>query len=221
MDSATYWMGFTMAENYDEGEAAPEKDAALAEQIAARLRGSEHVHPSFEKRLMDKVHAEGPALYPLARTRSGESWWRTRREFRLSPLAGIALAAGISAIIALSGIAVGSRIASRTELAKNVSPNVQPDTVQLVRFVFVDRSAASVEIVGDFNAWAKGSAQMRQSGVPGVWAISVPLSPGRHEYAFIINGTRWVADPLAVKASDDFGTESSVIRVGSAGLSST
>jgi 1,4-alpha-glucan branching enzyme len=78
-----------------------------------------------------------------------------------------------------------------------------------------------VELVGDFNAWARGSAHLRQSGVPGVWAISVPLSPGRHEYAFIINGTRWVADPLAVKASDDFGTESSVIRVGSAGLSST
>jgi hypothetical protein len=219
MDSATYWMGFTMVENYDEG--ALEKDAAFAEQIGARLRTPEEVHPSFEKRLMDKVHAEGPALYPRPRERSGESWWRTRREFRLSPLAGLALAAGITAIIAVSGIAVGSRIGSRTELATRVAARPHPDTVQLVRFVFVDQSAASVEIVGDFNAWAKGSAQMRQSGVPGVWAISVPLSPGRHEYAFIINGTRWVADPLAVKASDDFGTESSVIRVGSAGLSST
>jgi Glycogen recognition site of AMP-activated protein kinase len=170
---------------------------------------------------MDKVHAEGPVLYPRARERSGESWWRTRREFRLSPLAGLALAAGITAIIAVSGIAVGSRIGSRTELAARVAAKPQRDTVQIVRFVFVDRSAGSVEIVGDFNAWAKGSAQMHQSGVPGVWAISVPLSPGRHEYAFIINGTRWVADPLAVKASDDFGTESSVIRVGFAGLSST
>jgi hypothetical protein len=208
-----------MVENYDEG--ALDKDTAFAEQIAARLRAPEGVHPSFEKRLMDKVHAEGPVLYPHARERSAESWWRTRREFRLSPLAGLALAAGITAIIAVSGIAVGSRIGSRTELAARVAAKPQPDTVQLVRFVFVDRSAASVEIVGDFNAWAKGSAEMRQSGVPGVWAISVPLSPGRHEYAFIINGTRWVADPLAVKASDDFGTESSVIRVGSAGLSST
>jgi hypothetical protein len=219
MDSATYWMGFTMVENYDEG--ALDKDAAFAEQIAARLRAPEHAHPSFEKRLMEKVHAEGPALYPSATLQAGRSWWRTSREFHLSPLVGLALAAGISAIIGVSGIAIGSRIGTRPEQTARVAATPRPDTVQLVRFVFVDRSAATVELVGDFNAWARGSAHLRQSGVPGVWAISVPLSPGRHEYAFIINGTRWVADPLAVKASDDFGTESSVIRVGSAGLSST
>jgi hypothetical protein len=45
--------------------------------------------------------------------------------------------------------------------------------------------------------------------------VSVALTPGRHEYAFIVDGKRWVIDPLAVKSSDDFGTESSVIRVGS------
>jgi hypothetical protein len=47
------------------------------------------------------------------------------------------------------------------------------------------------------------------------------LTPGRHEYAFIINGSRWVADPLAVKSSDDFGTVSSVIRIGAASKSET
>jgi len=171
-----------MVENYDEG--ALDKDAAFAEQIAAPLRAPEHAHPSFEKRLMEKVHAEGPALYPPATVRAGRSWWRTSREFRLSPLAGLALAAGISAIIGISGIAIGSRIVTRPEQTARVA-TLRPDTVQLVRFVFVDRSAASVELVGDFNAWAKGSARLRQSGVPGVWAISVPLSPGRHEYALL------------------------------------
>jgi len=82
--------------------------------------------------------------------------------------------------------------------------------------VFVDSHARSVEIVGDFNEWTKGANTLKLSGAPGVWSASIPLSPGRHEYAFIINGTRWVADPLAVKSSDDFGTESSVIRVGAA-----
>jgi 1,4-alpha-glucan branching enzyme len=78
-----------------------------------------------------------------------------------------------------------------------------------------------VELVGDFNEWTRGSTALRLSGAPGVWAVSVPLSPGKHEYAFIVNGTRWVADPLAVKTSDDFGTESSVIRVGTPGKSQT
>jgi hypothetical protein len=197
-----------------------DKDTSFAEQIAAYLRTPEVVDPSFEKQLMEKVRAEGSGLYPV-RERTSGSWWRTAREFRLSPLAAVALAAGITAIIAVSGIAVGSRMASRSEVAARSASAPQRDTVQLVRFVFVDRSAASVELVGDFNAWTKGTTRLTQSGVPGVWAISVPLSPGRHEYAFIINGSRWVADPLAVKASDDFGTESSVLRVGAPGQIST
>lgn len=207
-----------MRETYDEGEM--DKDAAFAEQIAARLRAPEQVHPSFEKRLLAKIHAEGPALYPV-RARSGSSWWRTERQLRLTPLTGLAIAAGITAIIAVSGIAVGTRMSSGPGASQQTALTAQHDTVQLVRFVFVDTKAASVELVGDFNEWAKGTTVLRQAGVPGVWAVSVPLSPGRHEYAFIINGSRWVADPLAVSTSDEFGTESSVIRVGATGHSST
>jgi len=204
-----------MAENYDEGD----KNDAFVERVAARLRTPEHVHPSFEKRVMEKVLAEGTALYPK-RSLSG-SWWRTERVFRLTPLTGLALAAGIAAVIAVSSVAVGARISARSQGTSRAAASVRADTVQLVRFVFVDPRAERVELVGDFNEWARGSTQLKRSGAPGVWAVSVPLSPGRHEYAFIINGSRWVADPLAVKSSDDFGTESSVIRVGPAGNSAT
>ena len=204
-----------MAENYDEG--AVDKNDAFVERVAARLRTPEHVHPSFEKRVMEKVLAEGTALYPK-RSLSG-SWWRTERVFRLTPLTGLALAAGIAAVIAVSSVAVGARISARSQGTSRAAASVRADTVQLVRFVFVDPRAERVELVGDFNEWARGSTQLKRSGAPGVWAVSVPLSPGRHEYAFIINGSRWVADPLAVKSSDDFGTESSVIRVGKSGKS--
>jgi hypothetical protein len=207
-----------MAENYDEN--AVDKDARFIEQVAGRLRTPEQVHPSFEKRLMEKVVAEGSLLYPK-RGSSVASWWRTDRVFRLSPLTGLALAAGITAVIALSGIAVGTRLSGRSQATAGAASVARPDTVQLVRFVFVDPNAERVELVGDFNEWARGSTQLKRSGAPGVWAVSVPLSPGRHEYAFIINGSRWVADPLAVKSSDDFGTESSVIRVGTTGNSAT
>jgi hypothetical protein len=199
-----------MAENYD--DKTLDDDAAFLEQVAAPLRTAEHAHPSFEKRVMGMARIEGPALYPV-RAWSNASWWRTRREFRLSPLTGLAMAAGISAIIALSGIALGSRISARSASTRTAQLEAQPNTVQLVRFVFVDSGAARVELVGDFNQWTRGTTQLKPSGAPGVWAVSVPLSPGRHEYAFIINGSRWVADPFAVKSSDDFDTESSVIRV--------
>jgi len=207
-----------MVENYDESAMA--KDDEFAERIAARLRVPEQVHPSFEKRLMEKAQAEGQLLYP-SRGSSARQWWRTEQDFRIAPLTGLALAAGIAGIIAISGIAIGSRISAHSPVATRAASTVGRDTVQIVRFVFVDPHATSVELVGDFNEWARGSTELGHSGAPGVWAVSVPLSPGRHEYAFIINGSRWVADPLAVKSSDDFGTESSVIRVGTPANSAT
>jgi Glycogen recognition site of AMP-activated protein kinase len=218
MDCAIYCKGFTMAENYD--ETAEAADVAQIERIAAALRTPEKLNASFENRLMGKVRTEGPVLYP-ARA-SHVSWWRTERVFRLSPITGLALAAGISAVIALSGVAIGARISTNSSSTSRtaLSP-VGRDTVQLVRFVFVDSGASSVQLVGDFNAWTRGATQLNRSGAPGVWAVSVPLMPGRHEYAFIINGSRWVADPLAVGSSDDFGTESSVIRVGTSTQSAT
>lgn len=203
-----------MAENYDEN--AMEKDAAFVERIAVPLRAAERVHPSFEKRLMERVVAEGPSLYP-ATVSAPTSWWRRERVFRVSPIAGLALAAGIGAIVVVSSVTLGSRLSAKPIAAPQTAQLVKRDTVQLVRFVFVDPRASRVELVGDFNEWARGTTALKRSGAPGVWAVSVPLSPGRHEYAFIINGSRWVADPLAVKSSDDFGTESSVIRVGTAG----
>jgi hypothetical protein len=207
-----------MVEDYDDSAMA--QDAEFAERIGARLRAPEHVHPSFEKRLMQKVRAEGSALYPQA-VNPARPWWRTEREFRVAPLTGLALAAGIVGIIAVSGIAIGSHISSVAPATASVGATAGRDTVQVVRFVFVDPSAKRVELVGDFNEWAKGTTQLIHSGAPGVWTVSVPLSPGRHEYAFIINGSRWVADPFAPKSSDDFGTESSVIRVGTPANSAT
>jgi len=208
-----------MADNYDDVENT--EDAAFVARIAAQLRAPEPAHPSFEKRLMDKVRLEGAALYPVRLLRSA-SWSRNEWVIRLSPRVGIAIASGIAVIIALSGVAVGSRLSTQSQKSSQTAQAVSaPDTVHLVRFVFVDSGASSVALVGDFNEWTRGATELKRSGAPGVWSISVPLTPGRHEYAFIINGSRWVADPLAVKSSDDFGTESSVIRVGTPGKSQT
>jgi len=204
-------MEFIMAENFEAKQSA--EDAAFVERIASALRAAERAHQSFEKRLMERVRVEGATLYP-GRATPQTSWWRRERVLRISPIAGLALAAGISAIIAVSSISIGSRLRSGgTQSVAAIHPAPATDTVQLVRFVFVDPRASSVQLVGDFNEWTKGATSLKLTGAPGVWAVSVPLSAGRHEYAFIVNGTRWVADPLAVKSSDEFGTESSVIRV--------
>jgi hypothetical protein len=40
------------------------------------------------------------------------------------------------------------------------------------------------------------------------------LPAGRHEYAFLVDGERWVTDPSAATQRDEFGQESSVVRIG-------
>jgi hypothetical protein len=205
----------------DDRNEISEETAAFCERVAAHLRQPERLDASFDARLMEQVREH--ARSAQRRTAPQSSWWRTERVLRVSPLAGLALAAGISMFVALSTLAVGSRLWSPAGRAVAIQPVVRTrtDTVNVVRFVFADPKANSVQLVGDFNEWTRGATNLKPSGAPGVWTVSVPLHPGRHEYAFIVNGTRWIADPLATKTSDDFGTESSVIRVGSSSGQST
>lgn len=71
---------------------------------------------------------------------------------------------------------------------------------------------AQVSLVGDFNDWDITTLPMTLER--GVWTVTVPLSPGRHVYAFVANGERWIADPRAPRAPDaDFGRPGSVIIV--------
>lgn len=183
------------------------RDDEFAERIAQPLRAPEVLAPDFEARLMVQARAE------VARQRAVQarrSWWTTRRMVMASPLAGLALAAGIAALAAVSTLTV-----ARSATRQTPSVAVLHDTVQLVRFVFADSSARTVSLVGDFNGWARERTPLHATARAGVWAVSVPLTPGRHEYAFIVNGERWVADPLSPGNRDEFGTESSVLLLAS------
>jgi hypothetical protein len=73
-------------------------------------------------------------------------------------------------------------------------------------------AGAQVSLVGDFNDWDITTLPMTLER--GVWTVTVPLSPGRHVYAFVANGERWITDPRAPRAPDaDFGRPGSVIIV--------
>lgn len=201
----------------------PDETDALIERVADHLREPEHLEASFDARLMERVRAEAHSMQP-GKIVSAPSWWRRPRVVRFSPIGAIALAASVSMLVVLSTVAVGSRVWDRSDkasAARIASSPAASDTVNVIRFVFVDPNARSVQLVGDFNEWTRGTTQLKPSGAPGVWAVAVALPPGRHEYAFIVDGTRWIADPLATKSSDDFGTESSVIQVGSGAQRST
>jgi hypothetical protein len=184
-------------------------DEAFAERVARPLRVREGADATFEARAMSAIHAVARAQLEARQSRS---WWLRPRTIHLNPLATMALAAGFATLVW-----IGAR-ATPTRATQGPTVAARADTVHVVRFVLVDSGAQRVSVVGAFNQWQKGATVMSSAGSPGVWVVEVPLQPGRHEYAFVVTddrGERWVADPFSFSLHGDFGTETSVIRVGS------
>lgn len=83
-----------------------------------------------------------------------------------------------------------------------------------VSLVFTNTSARSVSVVGDFNGWDPSAVPMQRFGAEGAWTASVLVRPGRHTYAFLVDGATLVADPRAPRAkSVDYGGDASVMMV--------
>ena len=85
--------------------------------------------------------------------------------------------------------------------------------VPLVRFVIAAPEAGTVSLVGTFNDWDATATPLSPSGEAGVWTVEIPLAPGRHEYAFVVDGADWRPDPAAPASTldDEFGIPNSVI----------
>ena len=192
------------------------RDDALGERLGRVLRTDERFGDHFERDLIEAIRADVP-LERRAQRRSrplAPSWWRTPVALRLSPLAGVALAASLAAI-AVFGERFGRGRASIAPAPAASAPvaTIVHDTVHVVRFVFVG-DARTVSLVGDFNGWRAEATPLEPAGPARAWVVTVPLARGRHEYAFIVDGKRWVADPYAQARADDFDTKSSIVNVG-------
>lgn len=95
---------------------------------------------------------------------------------------------------------------------------VVPRTM-LVRFELLAPEAASVTLAGSFNAWSPAAIPLVPSATPGIWTVTLPLTLGSHEYMFVVDGQRWIADPTAhAQVDDGFGRTNSVIVVGPRGV---
>ena len=84
-----------------------------------------------------------------------------------------------------------------------------------VPIAFFDaRDAKQVSVVGDFNNWDASASPMKRVGADGPWTVTVLAKPGRHVYAFLVDGVTLVADSRAPKARDlDYGGDASVLMV--------
>jgi 1,4-alpha-glucan branching enzyme len=87
------------------------------------------------------------------------------------------------------------------------------DTLRLVRLIFDDSTAHAVAAVGDFNGWRATATPLQREGRTARWSTTVALRDGAQRYAFVVDGTRWVADPTAVPMRGDDGRLYSLLHV--------
>ena len=192
----------------------------LIERIARELRAGVRFDAAFDARVMAAVReGEAPAREADVRQLHRERPWLLRpRAVRVTPLAGLAAAAGFTMIVATSTLLLRSDAPATNEMAgvpavASATP-VDTQTVRVVQFVLRAPDAASVSLVGDFNEWDPRATPLHAVSRDGTWSVSLPLAPGRHVYAFVIDGQEWRPDPDAPAApGDDFGVPNSVITV--------
>lgn len=167
--------------------------------------------PDARARVIEAIRAE-PVQFRSA------NWRRifTPRVFSLSPVAGALLAAGLVGIGVVAGVVSANRDGRATvEQPVAAAKNGLPVSDTIVKFVFFAPKAQKVSLVGDFNDWDQSKTPMIRSAHGGLWSVAVPLSTGRHVYAFVVDGSSWSADPSAPFAPDDgFGHANSVKIVG-------
>ena len=133
-------------------------------------------------------------LAELRRRAETPSFWR---RLRLRPWTLVpAFAAGAALALLLS------------------SPAPTPATSTVtVRFVLFAPEAQQVTLAGTFNQWDAAATPLVRTGAPGVWAATLILPAGQHQYAFVVDGARWVPDPAAPAVDDGFGRRNSVLSL--------
>ncbi len=176
--------------------------------VAAVDRAPVALSPALEDRVMAVVrrHAASPA-------RRAWRWLNTPRDvelrLRVRPWTVWAGALAVAAALAL--------LLGRPPAAPEPGPGTQArgaahDSV-LVRFVLYAPGARRVAVAGTFNQWDRSAAPLVPAGTSGVWTTTLALPVGQHQYAFVVDGARWVVDPGAPAVDDGFGRRNSVVAV--------
>jgi hypothetical protein len=71
----------------------------------------------------------------------------------------------------------------------------------------LEAAASRVQLAGSFTNWEPRYELLQYA--PGIWTITVPLTQGVHDYAFVVDGREWVPDPYAPQIGDGFGGSNS------------
>jgi hypothetical protein len=190
----------------DERATAGELGAAL-EAAAAQLRAA--AAPDLSARVMAALPRTAPRSVS-DRLGAALGWLWSPVRVTLRPAYGLALAA-----VAAVALALPSAPGVRAPLAHEAATAAEPPVY--VQFRIAIPGAHSVALAGTFTGW-KPAVALRRSA-DGEWTALVPLRPGVHDYAFVVDGDRWVTDPNAPQVDDSFGGTNSRISLPPIGAS--
>jgi hypothetical protein len=165
-------------------------------EAAVALLAATPVGGSVEQRVMAAI--QRPAASPGRRLLR----WAVRPHsvvLRMRPVWSLALAASLLLLTLLPSSEGAPQLGEEEGIAQFVG-----------RFP----GARSVHVVGSFNDWGPVSIPLEDRDHDGVWQAVVVLPTGTHEYMFVVDGERWVVDPLAGRfVEDGFGRENSLLIV--------
>lgn len=191
-------------------EIEPETDSALERLGAALRQRSSALDPELDHRVMATIRHS-----PRGYLRAALRWWTQPRPVPISPIGVLATVGALAILLVAVGRYVGARGEAPAVTAVAAATGSATSDTRVIRFVISAPRASRVNVVGDFNGWDTQATPLTPVGEAGVWTVEVTLTPGRHEYAFLIDGREWRPDPSTPKAaSDDYGSPNSVIIVG-------
>lgn len=185
-------------------------------QLIAELRAPIPVDPSSRRRLMEAVRRasvsepSGPgvvaapsrargrshALAAIRRVRSGGAP-------RRASAGALATAAGIAVLLAVGGRAPAVMSPAGGSAAVVLGDTVAGalrDTLRMVQFILTAPAASRVALAGDFNGWNPRTTPLARTSRDGRWQVTLALTPGRHAYAYVVDDTQWVRDPVGTPA---------------------
>jgi len=172
----------------DPGELPADLGEAYARLIAATQLLSATPRLSVAARVMAEIRQNPAPAQTGGPLRRSIRWLGRPITVRLRPAWTLALAAGLATVLLLPFERGGPR------------PGV---TQGVAKFVGHFPGARSVEVVGSFNDWSRGALALNDDDHDGIWHADAVLPAGQHEYMFVVDGERWVPDPLAGRFVDD------------------